>query len=190
MRNISDELPSKLIPGKDIDILAHYNDRSDLISFFKENGFKHVRHPNFAETFLYGVNYFDFFSHPDGYFIDIQYQIVCRSLNQGEWIPLDKKIQTAGWNFRIFDKQGSVPAYRLSPEIEYISLMTRCVFDKQFFPSDYQVRLDSLLPHINLNYIREHLVLIFFKFTGRLLDMAQKREYSNIFQEYLMFNKY
>jgi hypothetical protein len=190
LRNISNELPSKLTPGKDIDILARYSDRSELISFFRNLNFKHVRHPNFADVFLYGVNYFDFFSHPDGYFVDINYQIVCRSLNQREWIPLDRKIQTTGWNCRIFDEGETLPAYRLSPEIEFISLIARCIFDKQHFPSGYQSRINSLLTQVSLCSIVVDLKLVFFGFTERLLDMIQKQQYSDVFQEYLTFYSY
>ena len=92
IRNINSKLPNNLRIGKDIDLLVPHNERSKFIIFLIEKGFTNIRHPFCNDIFLYGTNKFEKFVNKDNMLLDLNYQLACRSLNAGEWIPLDYKI--------------------------------------------------------------------------------------------------
>ena len=103
IRNIKNELPNNLIIGKDIDILVDHNQLDDLKSFLKENSFKEILHPHRSNVFLYGVKKFKFYRNPDHILFDLNFELVCRSLDAGQWIPLDQVVQKA-WKIKGFTR--------------------------------------------------------------------------------------
>jgi hypothetical protein len=190
IRNINNELPGNLAVGKDIDLLVHYHQRTEFIGFLIENGFKNIRHPLFNDIFLYGVNKFEFFVNNDNILLDLNYQLACRSLNDGEWIPLAGKIQDNAWKNKIKYKTDQITYNSLSAEDEFIVLVARSIFDKKEFQKGYVERIDALMHLIDLDDVVDQLQLVFFKFTPMLLSMLKKREYDLILDRYISFSEY
>ena len=190
IRNINTELPDNLRIGKDIDLLIHYNERSKFIDFLIEKGFKNIRHPHCNNIFLYGVNKFEFFINKDNVLLDLNYQLACRSLNAGEWIPLDRKIQNSVWENKKINKIDKFTYYSLDMEDEFVALATRSVFDKKEFQKGYIKRIDELINVVDVNDVIAKFQLIFFKFTPALLNMLKKRQYEMILDRYISFSEY
>jgi len=190
IRNINSELPDSLKIGKDIDLLVPYKERSKFINFLIKKGFKNIRHPHCNDIFLYGVNKFEFFINKDNVLLDLNYQLACRSLNAGEWIPLDHKIQDSAWENKKFNKSDKFAYYSLGTEDEFISLVTRSIFDKKEFQKGYIKRIDELINVIDVNDVIAKFQLIFFKFTSVLLSMLKKRQYQMILDQYISFSEY
>lgn len=190
IRNINSELPGGLRIGKDIDLLVPYNERSKFINFLIEKGFKNIRHPLCNDIFLYGVNKFEFFVNKDNVLLDLNYQLTCRSLNTGEWIPLDQKIQDSAWENKKINKIDKVTYYSLGAEDEFVALVTRSIFDKKEFQKGYIKRIDELINVIDVNDVIAKFQLIFFKFTYVLLSMLKKRRYEMILDRYISFSEY
>ncbi len=192
LRNINNELPKNLKIGKDIDILVSYEKRNKIYSFFDKLNFNKVLHPHRNDIFLYGVKKFEFFKHSNNNIIfDLNFHLLVRSLDAGQWIPLDQIIQESAWKNRRFEKLNNEFGYwTLGFEDEFITLIARSIFDKKKFQIGYIQRVEELYPKINLDDVMEKMKLIFFKYTPLLLEQIEKREYENIIKNYIQFKEY
>lgn len=190
LRNINNELPDKLEVKKDIDLLININDRDAIFSFFIKNGFKQMTHPLKDNKFLYGVNKFEQFINNKNVLIDLNYELTCRSLNAGEWIPLEKKIQQSAWDNKIFVEKNDFKYWSLSHNDEFISLVTRCVFDRKEFEKGYTNRIIELLDIINKEEVLPKLQLIFYKFVPELMAQLNNKTFEKIIEKYIAFIDY
>lgn len=190
VRNINNELPYALKIGKDIDLLVKYNDRKKITQFLTENHYKKINHPHKNGIFLYGVKPFEMFINSDNVLIDLNYQLTCRSLNAGEWLPLDQKIQVSAWKNRFFIKNNGLHCFRLGVDDEFVTLVARAIFDKGIFQTTYINEINEYLEKINKQNVIAKLELIFFKYTPLLLEQIQNNEYGSIIENYLSFKEY
>jgi hypothetical protein len=190
LRNTEEELPDKLVKGKDIDILIQHHDREKLLKALRKHKFYQIKHPLRSDVKLYGVHQFDMFESPEQPLLDVNYEIAVRSLDQGQWIPLDQEIQTSSWaNAQIVDIGGSsVPM--LSNEDLWVCTLARCLFDKKQFSVWHQQMLSALLPSVDSVDLKKKLQLIFFKYTTRLLALARNGDYQLIYNDYMSFKEY
>ncbi len=189
IRNISGELPYSLSQGKDIDLLVK-ND-GVVENFLLDRDFVEVIHPHCNNIFLYGVTPFKFFvNHKAGIILDLHFQLCCRSLNAGEWIPLDNSIQLSAWeDFReVVDNKFSYKALSLADELT--CLIARCVFDKKAFSLGYKMRINELMSVVQQDELELKLELIFFKYSKTLLSKLQQQSFDDIYNDYLKFKDY
>lgn len=189
IRNISGELPHSLVEGKDIDLLIKNDGAFERFLF--DRNFIEVSHPHSANIFLYGVTPFRFFvNHKTGIILDLQYQLCCRSLNAGEWIPLDNSIQLSAWDGirLIVDDQFSYNSLSIVDEL--VCLIVRCIFDKKTFSLGYRSRINELMNLVQVNELLLKLEVIFFKYSSSLLKSIQQQKFDDIYNDYLQFKDY
>lgn len=190
LRNIDCELPNKFKGNKDIDILVKQEEKKMFYNLMKINKWRKCPHPlDLAGdfTFLYAMDRFDFFTKK-GINLDICYQLSCKSTNAGEWMPLDQFINNSVWENRKINKDYGW--YEMSREDELVHLLTRCIFDKKTFSSNYIIRIEDLFRDIDINKFIERIELVFFKFTPYLLKHIENKRYQIIRNEYLKFIDY
>jgi len=189
IRNINNELPDNLEIGKDIDLLVE--DREKIVKILKKNNFKKITHPHQNNIFLYGVEKFEFYKNDKELLFDLNFQIAVRSLDAGQWIPLDQKIQESTWkNKRFVQLEDDFGYWTLSYNDEFIILIARSIFDKREFQEGYIRRIDELKDKIDIEDVKEKMGLVFFKFTPYLLEMIEKKDYENIIKNYIQFKEY
>ena len=189
MRNINNELPTSLEIGKDIDILV--KDRNKVVEVLKKNKFNKTNHPHQNNIFLYGVEKFEFYKNNEDVLFDLNFQIAVRSLDAGQWIPLDQVIQESAWQNKRFERAGGGLEYwTLSYEDEFVALIARSIFDKKEFQAGYAARLDELLPMVNKGDVLNKLKLIFFKYAPVLLCQIERQSYPDVVMNYLAFKEY
>ncbi len=189
MRNIDKELPNDLESGKDIDLLI--KDKKAIVKILNNNNFKKITHPHQNNIFLYGVKKFEFHKNDKEVLFDLNFQIAVRSLDAGQWIPLDETIQISAWKNRRFEQQSEDFRYwTLSYDDEFISLVARSIFDKKGFQNGYIKRINELQPLISKEEVVKKLNMVFFKFTPYLLEMIEKQEFDKIITNYLQFKEY
>ena len=179
MRNIDKELPNNLIIGKDIDILVYKKDEKQFVNFFNANNYETMNHPFKYDIFLYGVDRFEFKynNNNNNILFDLNFQIAVRSLDAGQWIPLDQSIQESAWKNRRFEQLNEDFGYwTLSYEDEFVSLVARSIFDKKEFQSGYVKRIDELSSIIEKLNVIEKLNMVFFKFTPFLMDYIDNKD--------------
>jgi len=192
LRNINREIPYRIPIGKDIDILIKEADKHIFLRFFRKHHYKIIAHPLRNDIFLYGVNRFIQIEHNvSGIIFDIMFQIAVRSLDAGQWVPLDQRIQKSAWHNRRFQQvNGSFGYWTLGYDDEFVTLVSRAIFDKRKFQSAYIQRLKDLLPKVNMDKVEKKLYMIFFKYTPFLLKSMCGGDFGNIIKEQLSFKGY
>jgi hypothetical protein len=191
LRNIGNELPDRLKKGKDIDILIHWDDKEKVDRFLKQNSFQKVSHPLRKDKFLYGVHPFQFYKHTSvNVFIDCHFELACRSLNQGEWIPLDHRIQQQAWSECSPHRLGGIVVAGLPHVCECLHILTRCVFDKRYFNDNYIGRIEELAEILSDPELLEVFQPVFFRFSGTLLQLIRAKRYDEIISAHLGFMEY
>jgi hypothetical protein len=191
LRNIGNELPGRLIEGKDIDILVHWDDKEKVDLFLKQNSFQKVSHPLKRDQFLYGVHPCRFYKHVSiDVFIDCHFELACRSLNKGEWIPLDRRIQEKAWIECTPQYMGGLVLAGLPRACECLHILTRCIFDKRKFNDAYIQRIEELAEMLSNSELQEVLQPVFFKFSGTLLRFIRAKRYDQIISAHLGFMEY
>ena len=188
IRNINNELPKSLPLNKDIDLMINEDEASNFSHLMQSNGWKQKNHPLGHFPFLYGLKPFEFY-FKNGIYLDICFQLACRSLNKGEWFPLDMQIQEDLWNNKL-KTLDSPWKYQLSIEDEFVHLITRCVFDKKDFNNGYIERIEQLKKVINSNIVLSKFEVVFFKYSKLLFEQINKKEYDKIITNYLQFKDY
>lgn len=192
MRNINNELPVGLEIGKDIDILVNKKDEKEFINFFHKNNYMTIDHPFKYDTFLYGVDKFEFkYNNNNKILFDLNFQIAVRSLDKGQWIPLNQIIQESAWKHKRFEQLSNDFGYwTLSYEDEFICLVARSIFDKKEFQSGYINRIDEILKVIDKEDVLQKLNMVLFKFTPYLMKFIEEKDYDNIIKNHLEFKEY
>jgi hypothetical protein len=191
IRNINSELPDKLKSGKDIDILVKKEQKNRFINFLKKNNYCQIPHPFKNDAYLYGADKFIFFyNKKNDILFDLNFQLVCRSLNAGEWIPLDQQIQNSIWENKKFIKNNNFSSWFLDDEDEFLMLVVRSVFDKKEFQAGYIQRIGQLYKTIDIKKVEEKMKSIFFKYTPYLLSQINDKQYKEIIDNYIKFREY
>ena len=188
LRNIENELPHNLSKKKDVDILVKAEDKERLCKALLEKKWKIIPHPYSEVPYLYSMNSFDFYDL-NGLHIDVAYELACRSIITRQWIPLDQKIQHYLWENKK-ESYNQLWKYVLPIEIELIHLLTRCIFDKNIFNDGYISRINKIYSCCNKDILLEHLELVFFNFSKKLINMVEKKEFHLIINKYLTFKEY
>lgn len=194
IKNIGHELPEKLENGKDIDILVHIDDKDIFARQMSQHGFHIHTHPLGIEhgwTFAYGLPEYQFWQKNDTeyeLYIDATFKLCCKSFTPYVWIPLDKKINKAIWETRVWDEVNHW--WIMDEHTEIVYLLIRCIFDKRSFSAAYIQEIESRKQLLYDEQAIEKMRLIFFQFTDALISLIQQGEYENILRKYITFANY
>ena len=168
-------------------------DENIIKNFFNSNEYIEINHPLRNRNFLYGTDKFKFIYNKNNNIIfDLSYQITVSSLNQElSIVPLDKAIQESAWkNKRLKKINNNFSYWTLSYEDEFVSLISRSIFDKKSFLEGYIKRINKLYDCVSKSDVLEKLNLIYFKFTPYLITLIENNRYNEIIQQYLEFKEY
>lgn len=190
IRNIAEELPNNLLLGKDIDILIKFEQFKDFKKKFLSHDFIELPHPHKNDVYLYGIKKFKFFRNQNNILFDLNFHLVCRSLDKGQWIPLDQEIQKSCWKNKIYVTKENFSYWKLGDEDEFIMLITRSIFDKKEFGQFYVKRILELLNTIEIQTVKHKMKLVFFNYTDFLLEQIYNKNFNNIITNYIKFRKY
>jgi hypothetical protein len=187
LRDVDNALPLKITSEKDIDLLVLESDYKKLNNLQKE-GWVETQHPFRNSVFLYGLKKFRMFTF-SGIPVDFTTKLCVRSLNKGEWMPLDQSIQDTIFE-RSVESSFSTSVRTLGPEHELLHLVSRSIFDKNLFLPSYTARINELEYVFNSPIFREMLLTVFFKFTDCLIENLKKRKLEKIYDLYIKFDRY
>ena len=190
MRNIDNKIPYKLKLLSDIDILVDKKTFNKIENLLIQNGYQENKRHCIDDIYLYGIDKYRQFIKKD-ILLDFQFQLMARSLDAGQWIPLDETIQISAWKNRRFEQQSEDFGYwTLSYDDEFICLVARSIFDKKEFQDGYIKRINELQPLLSKEEVVKKLNMVFFKFAPYLLEMIEKQEFDKIITNYLQFKEY
>lgn len=190
LRNIDTKIPYNLELLSDIDLLVKKDNFKLLNNILDKNHFFENKLHCSNDIYLYGVDKYRQFVKSD-VLLDFQFQLMARSLDKGQWIPLDQIIQESAWENKRFEQLTEDFGYwTLSYEDEFVCLVARSIFDKKEFQDGYIKRINELMELINKNDVTEKFNMVFFKFTPYLMKYIEKQNYDEIIKNYLQFKEY
>lgn len=185
--NHCNELPNRLVVGKDIDILVSVNDKEDIDGLLQKNGYIHCAHPLGKHNnykYLYNMIKPEFWENEEGgYKVDIHFQLGCQSLTPLSVVPLDKRIEEYFWKNRFWDDE--LHCWRTSKTAELVYTIIRGVFDKHSFSEKYKEEILKNKLLLMNNEVKELLHMVFYSFTNHLVEMIMKEDLDNIFIDYI-----
>ena len=156
-------------------------------------GQKYIRskHPWELETghkYLYAMDKLDCYSKEDCDVI-VSYQLFTTSINDGEFMPLDRIIQENVWKRRVYNDK--VGCYELAGEEKIIFILANAILNKKVLNIKDKDEIEKLLLNgIDYKILNEEMSVVFFKYTNRLINMLISREYDDIVQHYYTFVDY
>ena len=190
LRNIDNKIPNRLELMSDIDILVNKSDTNKLSKLLTESGYYENNSHCSSDIYLYGVDKYRQFIKND-VLLDIQFQLMARSLDAGQWIPLDQIIQESAWKNKRLEQRGNNFVYwTLGYDDEFICLVVRSIFDKKEFQNGYKKNINKLFLMIDKDEVIKKLNMVFFKFTPYLMDMIERQDYDKVIINYLQFKEY
>ena len=187
LRDVDKKLPFNITSEKDIDLIIPELEYKKFTCLQKK-GWNEILHPFANGVFLYGLKRFRMFDVA-GIPIDFTTKLCVRSLNKGEWMPLDQSIQDSIFKNSI-ESSFSSNVRTLGPEHELLHLISRSIFDKNEFSDSYKGRIDELHLALDSLLLREMLLTVFFKFTNSLLENLKIKKYDKIYDLYIKFDEY
>lgn len=156
-----------------------------IASIMKSCGFKRII-KNKNDLFLYGMIPFQYYT--DGKVdICVCNQVACRSTLNGEWVPLDRKI-----NLNIFSnlRKRSDNLSILCSEDQLCYLLAKSVYTNSCFSIEDINRISVLLNEVDVEKLFPKLEGVFFKFTKQIFEMCKENKFNEIVQAVWSFADY
>lgn len=194
IKNILDELPNKLPNGKDIDIIVKKEQKEKFNEIMKKSGYHIQTHPLGRENgwlFLYGLEEYQFWkleNYNQDFLIDVSFKLSCKGLMPKTWIPLDHMIQKRVWENKVWDEVKQWWIMDLNTRFVYY--LVRCIFDKKVFSEKYVQEIERVKNMISKDIVKDMLLLIFYGYTERLMDLVDRKCYHKIIKDYITFKEY
>ncbi len=168
-------------------LLIHPECRDAFVLFAKKARWKRLPHPEQNARFLYALKHFE------GYkvgmdTVEICYQLYCRSIHAGEWMPVDQKVQQLAWNNKVLSDSGTY--YVLSDVDLCADLIIKCLFDHRAFAHPYTEKITALLGRVSAEALRERLEPVCFRFTPVLVEMLFGSKIEQVVRAYNTFIAY
>lgn len=192
IKNIAQELPSRLKQGKDIDILVHSDSLTAYHQLMDSHGYIEIIHPKGKEagwSFLYGIHENSMRKHlKTGLEIDAYAELCTKSFAMNAWLPLDQSINSSIWEDRVWDAENHW--WKMDDVNLIIYLLTRCIFEKGAFSESYIQEIEERRHLLETATCVQRLEKVFFRFTPNLIAAVMKSEYATVIERYKCFTDY
>jgi len=137
-----------------------------------------------GDIFMYGMNPFVYLQR-ENYKIRICCQLSCRSTQRNAWIPLDRIINKPG-----IIKNDGIGGFFISHEDLICYLLAKGVYTNGYFSDKDIARINKELSSADKTLLMSKLEMVFFKFSSRILEMAQSGNYKDIKEALWSFSDY
>lgn len=194
IKNIGQELPHYLKDGKDIDILVSIEDRCKFAKTMLEAGFLKRIHPLGIESgyrFGYQLQECQFWQKngiAQNFYIDVCFQLMCKSLTPNFWVPLDSAVNRRALEEKVWNER--LGCWQMDEMTLLVYLLVRCVFDKHSFSKAYIEEIEKRKQWIYEEVVQKMLLTVFYRFSGRISEMVNAGEYDSILENYVQFTDY
>ena len=115
-------------------------------------------------------------------------QLACRSTLNGEWVPLDRKINNFALDRVVKDKDTTLPIP--APEDMLCYLLAKCVYTEEEFSEKDIERIENCMNQVKEPQLSDKLEGVFFYFTPSILEMVRKGQYSDIIEALWCYSEY
>ena len=167
-------------------ILIAPEKKNDFIAAAVKSHWKRVKDRS-KDLYLYGMEHFLYYRF-DEITLIVCCQLACRSTLNGEWVPLDRKINISAID-RIV-KSTSEDIYEPMPEDFLCYLLARCVYTNQeFTPYDIS-RIEACRKKCDETILAPKIDGVFFHFSDTMLQMIDHGEYDHIIDALWSYSDY
>lgn len=191
-KNIEDEIPDRLIKGKDVDIIVATQHMKKMREFLKKNNFHKIEHPKSSNNgyyYAYGLNEPTMWKNEEsGLIIDLADRLMVNSLTAYTVVPLNEDINCSAWENAFYDTELAI--WRMGKIEEIVYLIARAIFNKHGFSEKYVREIEKNKDLLKTDVARMLLRNITFSFTEVLLQHIERGDYSTIVEEYWSFVNY
>lgn len=122
------------------------------------------------------------------YEIHYHFRLACRSTLNGAWVPLDRCINVSALENAVTDVNTGFRVLAADDTVCY--LLADCIYTKKCFPFEKRNIILKKLEEAGNDILNEKLSKIFFRFSGKLLDMVRKEAFDEIIPMYYAFAEY
>ncbi len=181
-----EEIPYAVLDEEDstVRILISEDSRELFKKLAAKMGWKKIKDKS-GDLYLYGMRHFLYYSC-NGIMLIACCQLACRSTLNNGWVPLDRRINgQALENSRKKEK-----ICYLGAEDELCYLTAKCVYTKKKFNDNDIERIEACMSVVDREMLIPKLEGVFFRFTDRMLQMLDRKEYADIVASLLCFAEY
>lgn len=191
LRNSHDRLPDCLPTANDIDILVEPIFLREMIQFLISKGYKRILHPCRYDGRLYGSQLPVFLKSPSGVLLDICTEISVRSLDEGQWLPLHRLIQEDLWSNLQKCEFDTIVVHMPSDMNLLLVYLVKCIYETRGFSEWHKEKIAFLFDSCcKSKELSSKLELIFFGFTGSLMESVRTGQFSGIVERYIAYSDY
>ena len=190
LKKTENELLEDFAVVKDIGILVQSIDKESMHASLLALDFKEIPHPQRLETRLYGVDEFRLYQSSKGVLINVNFQVAVKSLDDGQWIPLDHLIQASIWKNYELVSIGCAIVKMPSPEDLFVITIAQCIFNMRLIPDWHRGYLYDLVKCCERDSLLVRLRLVFFKFAENLLSLVEQTSFDLIITNHFSFSDY
>jgi hypothetical protein len=192
IKNIKNELPEALKKGKDIDIVVHPEDYKLYQNVMARHHYIRLIHPEGRGAgwrFLYGMDENVKYQHlRTGIQVDAYAQLCTKSICMNAWLPLEKEINRAVWENKVWNDEKKW--WEINEEVLILYLVTRSIFEKQRFTEEYIEEIEKRKKLLCKPTVQGFFEKVFFRFTNELIALIEARRYEEIIGRYMRFEDY
>ena len=183
------EIPDEVSYINDLDLLCSDKDKEKLSDLFKDLNYSFYEDSKNDNLYLYhALPHYHYRNKKKDIHIDIVFNLSYQSPNKGEWVSVHEEVQDS----MVLNKISVERFWVFQPSYldEFIHLVCHSIFDKKEFRDKDINRINEIYVHIDKKRTLYLFNLIFFKYSLKLLEQIDKREYKNIRSNYLKFKDY
>ena len=167
-------------------ILIHNSQKKQWMGAAKNKGLKQIKDKS-GDVYLYGMDHFLYYDI-DGERLIVCCQLACRSTLNGEWVPLDRKINNGALDKAIYSEEDK--AYAPGAEDFLCYLLAKCVYTEGGFSDSDKQRIEQCMSKTKKQVLMPKLEGVFFCFTEKLLQMLEAKDYDSIIEALYRYAEY
>ncbi len=169
-------------------VLCDPTHKNELKNMLQSLGLQEKKHPISScpeYVFGYGMDKFlIFYNEVECY--EILFQIPCYSLTEYYLIPLDKEIQKKAWSaFTIKDGRKWI-----TEDIEMVIRIADAILKEKIFSNEVRIWIEEHKDILKKEDFVCMLERVFFRYTKRLINKMEMKEYDDLYLDYLTFCNY
>ena len=167
-------------------ILASSEKKKDIAMAMQKKGIKKLKDKS-KDLYLYGMDHFDYYEI-NGVKLTVCYQLACRSTLNGEWIPLDRKINNYVMDRIVETNEKGI--FTPMPEDYLCYLLAKGVYTQKCF-SDYDIkRIEEVREKVDNSILTPKIDGVFFRFSDTILKMTKDNAYEDIVDALMRYSDY
>lgn len=167
-------------------ILIDAEQKDKYVQVLKKLGWRQQKDIS-KDLYLYGMDHFLYFEMEDVKLV-VCCQLACRSTLNGEWVPLDRKINNYALERVVMEQDTVMPVPVAEDLLCY--LLAKCVYTKESFSKEDIARIENCMKQVKEPQLSDKLEGVFFYFTNTILEMVKKGQYDDIVEALWCYSEY